>query len=188
LVERQWATAGKMDLPAASFVAAMAGPPSTGPDPRLLSAARDGVRPIQSTRSWSHASPDLSSATWPPVRKCGVGWDWGPTDSFLFEMQISDLGIADPSVPLTASGTRVVTGTVHMAFDGIVAERLLLPMTPVAAIAAAPAVARLTLVGVRRWRRVRPSHCRRCGYDLRASPCRCGVRPGGLTGRRASPL
>jgi hypothetical protein len=79
------------------------------------------------------------------------------------------------SVAMAPSRTTTFAGFIFVRDPGFGSARMWLLFVPYWALAAPPAVlpAWWALTYRRRRERSRQGHCRRCGYDLRATPHRC---------------
>ncbi len=176
VLERQWTTAAEHDEPGDLDTAIRNGAmPFTFAAIGLTPSHCSEAGPIQRFRSWVHIEPGPAGGTWPPARRWGVGWDFEPAPIMGFNTTLR------PGAP-SANGAAKVT---HVRFRGTVAQRVRVPIGVCTAAFALVPIGRLVRSMVRR--RPLPGHCRRCGYDLRASPGRCpecgrAADPGGAGG------
>jgi hypothetical protein len=123
------------------------------------------------TAVWLGYYAPRDSGDWPPD-----GWDWNALASLP---------------PSYADGGKTNRfGMTHESFTDPAGRwrRIVFP-TWLAALAFAPLPGIVLTRAIRRRRRVREGHCRKCGYDLRATPDRCpecGHVPAGAIGAGAA--
>ena len=130
--------------------------------------------PAAADRRWSHFQTGAYGTPFFTNWCAGIAWDLpdvpvGPTDGTL------SFPSGDPARPVLDT-------------DSGIERAILLPAWLLLAVVAVPAATWIAVVVGRRATNGRPpGHCRRCGYDLRASPDRCpecgrAANPGGAGG------